>query len=264
MDATGKTNVVEHPKGVVPMEIKKQYMIGDRAGNKNKPIEDLEVLGKICFDTLNTPIVDKEKSNLFCGIYFENRTRNINYIEDFAVVHSFQVFSKYHYPFFIFSPNESSVSELIKKYPKFRIFHIKIPEGKSHDDYSRFMISDVWHYLPKQFEKLLFFHPDGFLIKSGWEDFIIDNKIDYVGSVWCHAPSIDIFINNEWRNLNMPRIQVGNGGFSYRSRSCCERISKEFSQFKLRETGREDDRYPPEDLFYSHIIDNIFSFYYFD
>jgi len=225
--------------------------------NKSRNQEDLEILGKICFDTLSKKLNIKQDSNEFCGIYFENRLREINKIEDFSVVNSFVNCSEYNYPFFIFSPNSNSILELHKKYPKSRIVHIKIPEGKSHDDYSRFMIKDIWNYLPKGFERLLFFHPDGFLIKSGWEKFVLDNKLDYIGSAWCHAPSIDIKFKNEWTNLNFPRIQCGNGGFSYRTRSCCERVSNEFSQFVLRENGREDNRPPPEDLFYSHIMNGI-------
>jgi hypothetical protein len=224
----------------------------------NRKQEDLELLGKICFDTLSLPLDVKDSSDLFCGIYFEGRVREINKVEDFSVVHSFKIFSEYNYPIFISSPNSNNLLNNDIRYKNCRIIHIKIPECNSHDKYSQFMMKHIWDYIPKQFERLLFFHPDGFLIKSGWERFVIDNKLDYVGSAWCHAPSIDTFSQNEWKNFNFPRIQCGNGGFSYRSRFCCERISKEYSQFILRESGREDNRPPPEDLFYSHIMNGIY------
>ncbi len=225
--------------------------------SKNKTIEDLYILGKICFDTLTVPIIDKQKSDEFCGIYFEGRPRELNCIEDFAAIHSFKIFSQYNYPMFIFSPNSKNLLNSDKKYKNCNIHYIKIPECNSHEAYSEFMIKNIWNYLPKQYENLLFTHPDGFLIKSGWEEFVLNGKFNYIGSAWCHTPSIDIFFENEWKNLRFAKIACGNGGFSYRSRYWCEKVSQEYSGFKLRETGRSDNRYPPEDLFYSHIINGL-------
>jgi len=224
--------------------------------SKNRSQEDLELLGKICYDTLTQSIDSKQQSNDFCGIYFEGRERDINAIEDFAVIHSFKIFSEYNYPIFVFSPNSNNLLNNDPRYKNARIEHIQIPAQDSHDKYSKFMFEDIWKYLPKQFENLLFFHPDGFLIRNGWEQFVIDNKFKYIGSAWCHTPSIDIYENNEWHNLNFPRIHCGNGGFSFRSRSACEKISSIYAKHILRETGSQGTRVP-EDLFYSHLINGI-------
>jgi len=212
----------------------------------------LNFLGKICFDTLTSNIAHKPESNDFCGIYFEGRNRQINYVEDFAVVHSFKVFSRCNYPMLVLSPNPEN---LLNSNPIYtNVIHIKTPEYNSHDQYSQFMIKDVWNYIPKYFKRLMFFHPDGFLCKFGWENWILNNKIDFVGSAWCHLPSIDINDSGVWKNTGLPKIPVGNGGFSYRSRDICERISNTYGHLKMRESGRTDDRCPPEDLFYSHLI----------
>jgi Protein of unknown function (DUF5672) len=224
--------------------------------NKNKNTEDLELLGKICFDTFSIELNDKPHSDEFCGIYFEGRGRNINCIEDFAALHSFKAFSKYNYPFLIFSPNNAGVAEISQRYKNSRICHIEIPECDTHNKYSNFVTKEFWNFLPKQFERLLFMHPDGFLIKNGWEDFVQKNNLAYCGAAWCHSPSVGVLNphNNDWENFSFPRIYCGNGGFSYRSRFCCETISNIFSKFTLRENGREDNREPQEDLFYSYFI----------
>lgn len=225
--------------------------------NKERNQDDWQVFSDICFDSLCLPIEKKNQSDEFCGIYFEGRNREINTIEDFAVLHSFKFYSEYNYPFFILSPNGDNILNKNERYKNSRIIHIKIPECKTHDEYSHFVIKNIWNFIPKQYERLLFFHPDGFLIKSGWEKFIIENKIDYVGAAWCHEPSIDILINNKWEKLQMPTIRCGNGGFSYRSRKYCEIISNIYSNCILRESGRTDNRFPPEDLFYSYFIKGL-------
>lgn len=224
--------------------------------SKNRTQEDFELLGKICYDTLIQNIDLSQQSDEFCGIYFEGRDRELNYLEDFAVIHSFKIFSEYNYPIFIFSPNSNNILNNDIRYKNARIEHIKIPIQDSHDKYSSFMLNDIWKYLPKQFENLLFFHPDGFLIKEGWEQFVLNNKLKYIGSAWCHAPSIDIYQNNQWHNLGFPRIQCGNGGFSFRSRKACEKINSIYSKCILRESGTDGTRVP-EDLFYSHLINGM-------
>jgi hypothetical protein len=219
---------------------------------ENRSSEDLDLLGKICFDTLNLNISPKYNSEKFVGIYFEGRNRELSTIEDCAAYHSFRVFSEYNYPYIIFSPNSNNL--LNNRYKDPNIIHIKIPVCDTHDKYSRFMIENIWNYVPKYVENMLFCHPDGFLIKRGWEEFVLRNDLGFVGSAWCHAPGIDILENNTWRKLDFPNIQCGNGGFSFRKRSLCEKVSNKYSKLILRETGREDCRYPPEDLFYSHLI----------
>lgn len=221
----------------------------------NKNEDHTLLLRKICFDTLCLDIESKLQSDLFCGVYIDGRSREINTAEDEAAFKSFKNFSEYDYPYFILSPNEKNIFD--NKYNNHRINHIKIPELNSHELYSEFLKKEIWNYIPKGFEKLLFLQSDGFLIKEGWENFILDNKIDYIGSAWCHTPRIEIFHDNQWKLINFSAIHCGNGGFSFRNKSACEEISKNFSHFTMREYGRTDNRPPPEDLFYSHLINGF-------
>lgn len=220
----------------------------------DRDARDTLLLRKICLDTLCLELVQKTESDLFCGFYIEGRNREINAVEDEAAFRSFKAFSEYNYPYFILSPNGSNLLNNNPEYQNCRVRHIKIPELNSHDLYSQFMIKHVWDFIPKEFNNILFFHPDGFLIKGGWEHFVIDNKIDYIGSAWCHTPKIEVFHEEQWKLTNLPGIQCGNGGFSFRKRSVCQEVSKNFSNLKMREYGRLDNRPPPEDLFYSHLI----------
>lgn len=209
------------------------------------------LLRRICLDTLSLELKTSPQSNEFCGIYIDGRNREINFAEDFAVLHSFNFFSEYEYPLLILSPNSSNLFNSDTKYSN--IQHIKIPELKSHALYSEFSIKNLWNYIPEKYEKLLFMHPDGFLIKSGWEKFISDINVDYIGSAWCHFPGVEVFHEEKWSETGFPKTLCGNGGFSYRRRSICKKISETFSSFKLRESGTEN-KFPPEDLFYSHFI----------
>jgi hypothetical protein len=216
--------------------------------------EDSLLLRKICLDTLCLDLIEKKQSDLFCGFYIEGRNREINTVEDESAFRSFKIFSECNYPYFILSPNGDNIFNNNPEYKNSRIHHVRIPELNSHDSYSQFMIKHCWEFIPKEFNNILFFHPDGFLIKEGWEHFVLDNRIDYIGGAWCHTPRIEAFHEGQWKLINLPAIQCGNGGFSFRRRSACEEISKNFSNLIMREYGRDDNRPPPEDLFYSHLI----------
>lgn len=221
-----------------------------------KDEDHTSLLRKICSDTLRLELNKLTPSDEFCGIYIDGRNREINFAEDFAALHSFKFFSEYDYPFLVLSPNSNN---LFNKDPKYnRVHHIKIPECDSHTAYSDFLIKNIWEYVPKNFEKLLFMQSDGFLIKKGWEQFILNCGVDYIGSAWCHTPGIEIFKEGEWKEMIFPRVQCGNGGFSFRKRSACEKVSEIFSNLQLRELERRDNKAPLEDLFYSYFINGVF------
>lgn len=229
--------------------------------SKNKNSEDLFILGKICFDILSTEFskdnlftCQKPPSDDFCGIYYEGRNRQINSIEDFAVIKSFKLYSEYNYPMLVFCNNDSNFLGGKIDTITNRITIIKVPEANTHDEYSQFFIRDLFNLIPDRYENLLFHHPDGFLIKSGWERYVTGGKFDYIGSPWLHSPSIDAVVNGEWMDIKLPPVTVGNGGFSFRKRSSCLNISIMYSNYRLRERFRDDNRPPPEDLFYSFFL----------
>ena len=123
--------------------------------NKNRNKDDLEVLGKICFDTITSPYVSKPNSDEFCGIYIESRNRELTCIEDLAAIKSFKIFSEHNYPVLVFCNNFSNFLGNHKDVKDWRIQFIKINECQSHDDYSLFMIKQLFKIIPKEYENII-------------------------------------------------------------------------------------------------------------
>lgn len=220
--------------------------------NKNRKVDDLSILGKICFDTLNLKTPEKPSSSDYVGVYLDSRNRELRCVEDYAAIKSFAHHSKYNYPILVMSSNSNNLLCDIDEFKKFNIIHIKIPEQPNHDAYSLFCVRELWDYIPEKFRKILFIHHDGFLIKSGWENFIESIGVDYIGAPWCHSPMVESL--NPDSPICFPPVWVGNGALSYRNADCCREVSRRYSALALRERGRVDNRFPPEDLFYSYFI----------
>jgi hypothetical protein len=107
--------------------------------------------------------------------------------------------------------------------------------------------------LPASAERIITLQPDGMLLKSGWEDWITTKKFDWVGAHWQHFAQIEIFLNDSWLlGVDFSKTCVGNGGFSFRVASKMRKVSEEFNFERLREFGREDNRIPMEDLFFTY------------
>lgn len=92
---------------------------------------------------------------------------------------------------------------------------------KSKEEYSRFCIKELYKYVHT--EHMLVFQHDGFVINAdAWEDHFL--QYDYIGAPW------------EWYRDGM---QVGNGGFSLRSRKLMEMVANDPS---IDDFHPEDDR----------------------
>lgn len=224
----------------------------------NRAAKDQIVLGKICFDILNIKYQEKPNSDDFCGIFLESRNRAVNSYEEYASMFSFKAFSQFNYPIFAFV-NENIIKENKfldpEKVKEWRINLIPIQELATRKDYA------VFNYKFNVFNKLggidkcVTLHPDGFLIKEGWEEYVIKNDFDFIGAKWLHCPSIrssNTTINNEL--LKMSPVYGCNGGFSYRKASVMNAIINKFNQNSLNtlyENGRADKFPPPEDLFFN-------------
>jgi hypothetical protein len=86
-----------------------------------------------------------------------------------------------------------------------------------YEGWNRFMVKELWKYVPNGF--CLFIHHDGYVLNPrAWRSEFME--FDYIGAPWWYTDGIN----------------VGNGGFSFRSKRFLD-VSNEF----------EWDRYHPED-----------------
>ena len=198
-------------------------------------------------------------SKEFCGIFVEGRDRQIDTLEDITSLYSFKVFSKYDYPIFCFINNKENFLTCNKNpiYYTFKnIYIIEIPPLNSLEEYTEFCIKKLYHLLPDWVENVITLQSDGMLLKRGWEDYILNGNFDWLSPHWRHMAHIDIYIKalnfKGWSRAQCPSTCIGNGGFSFRKASKMRKISRMVGNLTLKESGREDNRIPMEDLFYTY------------
>ncbi len=237
---------------------------------QNKSDEDKKLIVEVCESILSQPLKELEYSNEFAFIFVDGRASvDFDTLEIHAMFHSCRSFSQKKYPIFCFVNNIDGLlynKELIK----YDLTVIKILEINSLEDYSNFCIKELYFKLPENINNVVTIQADGFLLKSGWEDWINQNKLDWCSSHWKHYARIEAYIPElslsrpekleyTWRTITKPTA-IGNGGFSFRRVNIMKDISNLFSRVKLREFGRSDDRYPMEDLFFTGFM-NLFDNY---
>ena len=221
---------------------------------------DQNVMQYICNDVINTEldIKNKKESNDFCGVIIDGRDRNWNTIEDYCAIKSFKLFSEYNYPIFVFLHNNANfLNNEFSLLDSWRLNLIEISQLNSLDKYTNFMIKELFFRIPEKFENILIFQSDSGLIKSGWEKFILDNKIDLIGAHFQHQPSVEVLYNNQWQNILNFRTQFCNGGFTFRKASLCRKVSKEFGFLNHREFSAPNNKKCQEDLWFSYFLYGI-------
>lgn len=220
---------------------------------ENRSIEDKYLINLVCNNILREKldIDNKEKSNEFCGVFIEGRNREINYLEDFAALKSFKLFSQFNYPIFLFINNDSNLLEgnhwLIDKW---RINVIKIPEITNLQDFSKFCIKELYFKLPNWAENLLMLQPDGLLLKSGWEKYVKDNDFSLIGAHWQHYTSLQVKTDAGWQRMIFNPVYGCNCGLSFRKASKMRLISTKFDKYTLRQIN--DDNLS-EDSYFSYL-----------
>lgn len=210
-------------------------------------VNDQIVMGRICFDVLTTPLGKKEESDNFCGVFVEGRDRVINSYEEYAAFKSFKLFSKKNYPIFAYI-NKYSIDTFLdpETISEYRIKVIPIEPLNSLHEYSRYWIEKIVYDNPVS--SALCFQADGFLMKSGWEDFVKD--IDFIGAHWRHFAAIDVKGTNAFSWI--PATPFCNGGFSFRRLDKFQYLSSHFKELEMAERGHPQQLPPPEDLFWSY------------
>jgi hypothetical protein len=186
------------------------------------------------------------------------RNCEINSLEDFACFLSFYSFSEYAYPIYVFIHNTNNFlnnnQELIDRY---NIKIIKIDKINSSEEITKFYIQKLFFMLPQNIENLINLQPDAMLMKSGYEEYLSKHNFTYIGPPWLHAPGIEFLDkDNVWKPF-FNQVRIGNGGLSYRKASFCRAASETFGHFTLREKFAENNKIPPEDLFYSVLANSV-------
>jgi hypothetical protein len=238
----------------------------------NRSQEDQEFIKMVCNDILYQECIDKPYDDSFAFLFTDGRNRTVNCLEDFAMIKSTKIYSKFNYPVFCFLANpegflEGCSDDTYKLLRDWRIKVIKINPINSLEEYSHFMKNEVFFKIPKQFENIITISPDSGLIKSGWEEFLIQGNWSFIGAPFLHRPAIEYnhyefdsdyrLQNRGWKDL-FGSVYGFNGGFSYRRASFCRMASELCKNLELREKFAENNKKPPEDLMYS-IIANKFT-----
>lgn len=223
-----------------------KLLYGDRSE------EDKEFILEVGNFIFGEKIKNKEKSNNFAGVFIDGRDRDFTF-EDLMCFYSFKRFSKFNYPICLFLVNPEKFIKQINNLNlniDFNFITYKIDPILSLEDYTRFHIHKLYEILSVNFENILTIQPDGMIIKSGFEDYILKNNFDWISSHWRHLPNVHIFNQRLdcWVDIGYNRFPIGNGGFSYRKVSKMKEIAIKTKNLILREAGREDNRIPMEDL----------------
>ena len=224
---------------------------------KNRSQEDQSFIRYVCNDILSIRSTVKNKNNLFAGIFVDGRDRYINSLEDFACFHSFHTFSEHAYPIYAFVHNtQNFLNNNLELIDRYNIKVTKIEKLNSLEDYSNFYIKNLYFNIPEEIEHIITLQPDAMLMKSGYEEYLLNHNFIYIGSPWLHTPAIEIYHENTWKQFLNP-VRIGNGGFSYRKTSFCKWACQNFGNFIFREKFAENNKKPQEDLFFSVIANHF-------
>ncbi len=158
--------------------------------------------------TLSLPIEIKEKSDKWSGVYVWGDNRDFVSAEHLAPIHAFRAHSKYNYPihFFINGTKTGDLDILLGLYGNINV--ILIEPLTSSFEYNYWFINKLWHYIDSEY--CLTFQNDGYLLKSGYEEYVENNDFDFIGAAW----SDEVKLRTKY--FDLPAQRVGNGGFSAR------------------------------------------------
>lgn len=208
-----------------------------------------ELFNKVIDDTLAMEIPKLEKSDDFAAVFVEGRPKFLNNREDLAALTSFKVFSEHDYPIYLFLHKdfcEGVYDQDTLDRLRVKIIPIEpIHEEEYVEAYSKFYIYKLFYLIEEKHENILTLHPDGFLIKSGWEK--LCKKYGYLAPHWQHNAGIDT-----GGRFDLPTVSIGNGGFSFRKASIIRKINTLLRGCPIYEAGASKENFPPEDLYFAY------------
>ena len=211
-------------------------------------LKDQNFIINVCKTILSLQIYEKPNDDSFCAIMVEGRLRKLDTLEYLTSIWSFKTFSKFNYPVFVFcNTNIDCLGGDWTWIKENRIELIQIEPLNSLEEYTKFCIEKLYYLIPTHIDNIITIQPDGMLLKEGFEDWIINNEFDLIGSHWSHKTSL----TSNGYHFPYPMVQGCNLGFSFRKAAKMREISNIFKEMKnLRQFG---DTNCPEDVFYSYL-----------
>jgi hypothetical protein len=218
----------------------------------DRPEEEQAFIKEVCNYILSQPAEEKEPSNEFAFVFVDGRP-NVDFstLEYQAMIHSCRAFSKFRYPIYGFVNHIYGLLDATNE-----VIGYKIQELNSLEEYSKFMIEKVFSMLPNNIKHIITIQADGMLLRNGWEDFVIKNDFDLLGSHWRHTTGLDyLTVDNVYKRAPFPNVYGCNLGFSFRKLAKIKEILRRFRHIKFRQSG---DSNCPEDVFFSFLGFNHF------
>lgn len=176
-----------------------------------------------------------------CTVLVE--TREIPHLESILRIHLHHLSDAWEVVIFCSETNLSYIQNIANKISK--NIQTKLIYKPINDivDYNSLLLDPwLWDQLAK-YDRVLFFQPDGFLLRHGIEDFL---QYDYIGAPWKH-------------NIAVTPTNVGNGGFSLRNPKLCRKALDLFSNTDLQTSYKYHliGNSLPEDVFFSIALDRL-------
>lgn len=213
---------------------------------------DYEKLKSIKEDLLKEPLLSKENSTAFCGLYVDGTGKLTFELAD-APFHAFKAYSEYNYPVYLFvsiENDKNEIEKIVKKYPDTRVY--SIAPLKTILLYNEWFFNCPWFYIDPKYERVCTFQEDSGIISRGWENYFIHKDWDFIGAPWRSD------IKALAHNYELKTLKVCNGGMSVRKVKSMIKVvqfvneyrgqHKFFKGVQINGTVKQDNSWLAEDL----------------
>jgi hypothetical protein len=138
------------------------------------------------------------------------------------------------------------IEEILRRYDNIIAMPIKPLESVIH--YDLFVFRELFERI--RHNNILTIQWDAWPINPGWEAFIENNQLDYVGAVWQNMADGGVILKNHEKYNIQFTSKIGNDAFSFRRRDLCLKVmdSVDGDDVNWRYNGFS----LPEDVFFSY------------
>src|SRR5579864_2387194 len=223
----------------------------------NRNDSDKSLIYHICTDLhwerldLDAKLITDE----WAYVFVEGRPDiEINYLEHFSCFKACKLYAEYNTPIYCFVNNTKNFLNNNKwLIDKWKIHVIEIQPITTHKAFSDFCIHELYFKLPSNIKHVITVSADSWPLRSGFEQWILDNKYSIIGPALRHLPALDVKTTQGWQPM-LFNVPIGiNGGFSYRNASLMRLIPEKFKNYKFKERFSADFERVNEDLYYFYL-----------